>query len=224
MDRDRAASGVPLPSRDVIGISGPRQSYEPLGEDTQQALILEYPETPQLLTKEALQRHDVLTGTSQLRQFACGPCDNVWWRVVSNRKAVSQCRHCKKRYDALPFEMEYGTGRFICQHCGHMFLSKCTATSTCPCFECAADVSKPYIHPENKSTAPRSTRKHRCDQCMGMGNCPNYRKVIYASKEHNSTGSTVATYLSQPDFGGDTSRYWDLNDPEDCRLVPELDQ
>ena len=214
MNQDQTPEGILLPRLDCLAISGPRKSYKPLRETQQQDLIAADPDTPQLLTREALRRHDVLSGTTQLRQFACGPCDNVWWRIVSNRKAVSRCRNCRKRYDALPFDRQYGIGRFICQNCGNTFYSRCTANSTCPCYTCGnTEVTKPYIHPSNRlGIVPnRSRRSHYCDDCRGMGHCPNYRRVINSSPEHDSTGSTESTCFSQPDFGGDAAPYFDFS-------------
>ena len=312
MKQDRTADGARmLPRHDLPGISGPRQSTGTMSHDDQQILITADPDTPHLLTKDALKKHDIITGTCELRQFACYDCDHVWWRTVSKTKMVSRCcrKECGKRYDALSREEEFGIGRFKCQNCGHVFVSKCTATSTCPCYECKAEVSKPYIHPKFKmdprppaetsclatptpgcaqskptrggwsasdlqsritgpmrswgggpwyppqteykaspwsgyetnpqtwyegnssrseyaasssqsryhtnSPRPRhetkppephtsqTKRKHFCDECKGKGNCPNFRKVVNPSKEHDSTGSTLSTYLSQLSFGSD---------------------
>ena len=190
--QDRTPTGVPLPQHSFPGHSGPRKAAKVR------------------LTKEALRKHDIATGTCQLREFACEPCDNVWWRVVSTCKSVSRCNKCKIRYDALLQEFEFGIGLYTCE-CGKEFKSKCTAQTKCPCFDCNALVSKPFIHPKfNRAAAdrPRSRHKHYCDKCHGMGHCPTFKKVIYPSTPHNSTGSTLSTFLSQPDFNGDDAPYF----------------
>ena len=206
--QDRKPAGVPLPQLNFPGHSGPRKAAKVLDKRSRTKLAQADPATPHLLTTEALRKHDIATGTCELRQFACEPCDNVWWRVVSTYKLVSRCKKCKIRYDALPREFEFGTGLFTCG-CGNDFKSKCTAQTTCPCYNCNAPVSKPFIHPKfNRTAKPTSHRKHYCDKCHGMGRCPTFKRVIYASTPHDSTGSTLSTFLSQLDFDGDNAPYF----------------
>ena len=209
--QDLTPTGVPLPRLNFPGHSGPRKAAKVLDKRSRTKLAQADSATPHLLTTEALRKHDIATGTCELRQFACEPCDNVWWRVVSTYKLVSRCKKCKIRYDALPREFEFGTGLFTCG-CGNDFKSKCTAQTTCPCYNCNAPVSKPFIHPKFNHTAkPTSHRhKHYCDKCHGMGRCPTFefKRVIYPSKPHDSTGSTVSTYLSQPDFTRNNAPYF----------------
>ena len=205
--QDRKPTGFPLPRHDFPGHSGPREAADP---------------ATYKLTKEALRKHDIATGTCELREFACEPCDNVWWRVVSTYKLVSRCKKCKIRYEALPQESEFGIGLFTCE-CGNEFKSKCTAQSNCPCFNCKAFVSKPFIHPKFNRDAtyrPRSRYKHCCDKCHGMGRCPTFKKVIHPSEPHDSTGSTLSTFLSQPDFNGDDAPYFYFG--EDGSLADDL--
>ena len=101
-----------------------------------------------LLTEAALNKHNLLTGASELREFACGSCDHFWWRVVPRTKPVSRCRKCNERYDALPRDKEFGIGRYLCTECGHSFNKKCTATDTFFCYNCKSEVRTPYIHPK----------------------------------------------------------------------------
>ena len=211
--QDRKPAGVPLPRLNFPGHSGPRKAAKVLDKRSRTKLAQADPATPHLLTTEALKKHDIATGTCELREFACEPCDNVWWRVVSTYKLVSRCYVCKKRYDALPRECEFGIGLYTCSGCGKEFKSKCTARTTCPCFDCNAPVSKPFIHPKfNRTPKPTSHRKHYCDKCHGMGHCPTFKKVIYRSKLHDSTGSTLSTFLSQLDFDGDDSPLFDYRE------------
>ena len=207
--QDRTPTGVPLPRLNFPGHSGPRKAAKVLDKRSRTKLAQADPATPHLLTREALRKHDIATGTCELREFACAPCDNVWWRVVSTYKLVSRCKECKIRYDALPRELEFGIGLFTCG-CGNDFKSKCTAQTTCPCYNCSALVSKPFIHPKFNRTPGKRTshRKHYCDKCHGMGRCPTFKRVIYPSKPHDSTGSTESTFLSQPDFDGDDVPYF----------------
>ena len=199
--QDRTPTGVPLPQHSFPGHSGPRKAAKVLDTRSRKILAQADPATTHLLTKEALRKHDIATGTCELREFACEPCDNVWWRVVSTYKLVSRCNKCEIRYDALSRESEFGIGLFTCE-CGKEFKSKCTAQTECPCFDCEALVSKPFIHPKFNRAAtdrPRFRHKH---------SCPTFKKVIYPSTPHDSTGSTLSTFLSQPDFNGDDAPYF----------------
>ena len=209
VSQERHPRGLPLPRLDFPGLSGPRKAAKTLDKRSRQTLAKADPNNLHLLTQHALRLHDIATGTCHLRQFACERCDNVWWRVVSFDKAVSRCKRCKIRYDALPRESEYGIGLFTCD-CGNEFKSKCTAQSSCPCFQCGAQVSKPYIHPSfrHDDDRPRSSRKHYCDLCQGRHHCPTFKKVVYPSTPHDSTGSTLSTFLSQIDFNGDDAPYF----------------
>ncbi|KAK3591669.1 hypothetical protein CHS0354_040582 [Potamilus streckersoni] len=67
--------------------------------------------------QDLLRKQDIL---SEVRQFACKPCDNVWWRKVPARKMVSTCRICRIKYDAIPKEEEWGWAIFECS-CGNIF-------------------------------------------------------------------------------------------------------
>ena len=46
--------------------------------------------------------------------------------------------------------------------------------------------------------------------CHGMGQCPLYRRVVYPSNEHDSTGTSEATFLSQPSFGSDSAPFFNF--------------
>ena len=215
--QDRKPAGVPLPRLSFPGHSGPRKAARVLDKRSRMKLAQADPATPHLLTEKALKKHDIATGTCELRQFACAPCDNVWWRVVSTYKSVSRCYTCRIRYDALPREFEFGIGLYTCSGCGKEFKSKCTAQTDCPCFDCETLVSKPFIHPKFNRTRVATDRsrprhKHCCDKCHGMGQCPTFKRVIYPSKPHDSTGSTVSTFLSQLDFNGDDAPLFDYRE------------
>ena len=183
----------------------------PLSIDQQRDIKLLSKRNPILLTKEALREHERLTTPKELRQFACRPCENVWWRVVLSIKAVSRCNRCKVRYDALPREKEYGIGRFICPNdkCGNVFYGRCHADSKWKCRECETIVSKPYIHPSNEQRyrSKSRVRPHYCDECEGHGKCRLLNRVLYASTPHVSTGSTIDTWLSQTDGRGEFPFY-----------------
>ena len=200
--QDATEQGLLLPRIDAVGISGPRKASEYMSVDQQNKLKVFDLDNPILLTVDALRQHDLLNTPTELRQFACRDCDLVWWRVVPSIKMVSTCKKCYRKFAALDRFKEYGVGRFICPNCKHVFYSRCHADTKCPCYECQLPVSKPYIHQDNKlhSAPNKGGRKHWCDECKGRGNCPNYKQVVFASRRHISTGSSVATWLSQPEF------------------------
>lgn len=108
------------------------------------------------LTIESLEEHDSksTTGPCQLRQFGCAVCHHSWWHNVLKSQPVSRCRggRCgNQRYDALPRNMEFGIGRFICPNdrCCRTFFGFCEATDQLQCRKCGS-YSKPYIHPKWK--------------------------------------------------------------------------
>ena len=217
---------------------------------------------PQKLTMRALKKHDRAT-VYQLREFACQPCDHVWWRSVDRHKPVSRCRECRVRYDTLPKEKEFGMGLFSCQTCGNQFKKKCTAQTICRCFRCGSHVSSPEIHPrfnyrsgkQSYSRSQHYPRKERLEdrteetdlhthtevpdlQVLDPSTCTfllapephthfiygpgeqvssgtegndkpsrndkptrNYKKVVFPSTPHDSTGSTASSVSNQTEYG-----------------------
>lgn len=142
-----------------------------------------------LLTEEALRKHNILTGASELRQFACRPCNHPWWTYVPRTKPVSSCNSCKVRYNALDREKEFGIGRYICLPCDRIFYARCEATEEHICFGCKKLTGPPYINPRFKSYF-FPYKKQSSDPP------PPILKIINASTPHESTGSTVESFLS----------------------------
>lgn len=164
------------------------------------------------------------------RLFACQPCDSVWWKRIPTRKAVSKCDRCRRRKDAVPKNKEWGWALFRCDRCNHTFGGYCGIWVPSPCFNCGASVLPYCIQPPSKTQPGRQRQKHthQCSapNCPGQNGgrrapmpmlnaeglpmtCvhPSTRRlegkplVIVPSDDHNSSGSTVDTFLPQEDLG-----------------------
>ena len=131
------------------------------------------------------------------RQFACSSCDKSWWEDVLVQKPVSRCRRCRKKYDALARDKEFGVGEHKCK-CGHSFTGWTSYGVTSPCFKCGADVL-PKILPNRGDIKKTTNRRHKCEACDGKGKCPNKKAVVNASPEHESTGSTISSVYTEDD-------------------------
>lgn len=152
----------------------------------------------------------------QVRQFGCQPCDNMWWRRVPTRKMVSRCKRCRRRYEAVPKEHEWGWAKFTCQSCGHEFHGFGQMNKTLsPCYNCGTLTPPEEVLPPYRRGPSRGAHHHSCaapncfNRTVGAG-VPGQtmcvhprslrRRVVTPSLPHNSTGSTISTVLTQDDI------------------------
>lgn len=64
-------------------------------------------------------REKTETGIVQ-KEYACRPCDRVWWMWTPARKKVAECRICKVKYDPVPDDKVFGWAVYECS-CGKTF-------------------------------------------------------------------------------------------------------
>ncbi|XP_021356454.1 repressor of yield of DENV protein homolog isoform X2 [Mizuhopecten yessoensis] len=170
----------------------------------------------------------------QVRQFACEENDTVWWRKVPTRKMVSKCKRCRRRYKAVPREREWGWAKFVCISCGNEFNGFGQMNSTTsPCYPCGniCHVEEVFPPKRHNNTGRRSRHRHSCtahncynrtaDAQFRPNRCVHprslARQVVHPSQRHNSTGSTVATFLSQDDI----QTFQDYHGPRNMADVSE---
>ncbi|XP_072035137.1 shiftless antiviral inhibitor of ribosomal frameshifting protein homolog isoform X4 [Amphiura filiformis] len=163
------------------------------------------------LTVENLRRHN--QHLVEQRQFACQPCQKVWWRKVFSYKEVSKCARCHVRYDAIQKDREYGWGRYVCPNCGHVFWGRAKAGVPAPCHQCSTMVLPAHIGPvpRDSNVFRRTNYRHACARCDNgrIRPCPSFALLQVTSMVHQSTGSTVSTFLTQR---SDASTYFEPTD------------
>nr|XP_032815085.1 LOW QUALITY PROTEIN: shiftless antiviral inhibitor of ribosomal frameshifting protein-like [Petromyzon marinus] len=127
-------------------------------------------------------------------QFACSVCDSVWWRRVPQRKMVSQCRSCNRKYQPVPRDREWGSGALLnCTNCDNTFRLTAIKGTACmcvligwgqmgvptsPCHRCQAACGPRVQRPDTHSAARPSGQQLSCmaEDCYN----PRARHVLCA--------------------------------------------
>lgn len=149
------------------------------------------------LTMENLQQLD--RQLTEYRQFGCRNCRRDWWMKVFSYKPVSHCPNCTVCYNAVPRELERGWGRYRCPNCGNIFSGFAVAGRTAPCFRCLTACLPERIGPRPRHDNHRIRRyQHACEACDNgtIVPCPA-RSTLVFSEQHECTGSTASTFLTQ---------------------------
>ncbi|XP_051898029.1 shiftless antiviral inhibitor of ribosomal frameshifting protein homolog [Pristis pectinata] len=157
------------------------------------------------------------------RQFACSVCDRDWWREVPERKQVSRCRRCKRSFMPVPRGQEWGFAEYQCPNCNHSFKGFGQMGLPAPCYRCRSIVLPIHIIPRlrdqripgiGNGIGVNRRDSHGCcaEDCYNRQephvpgtHCvhPQTRrarglpKILLPCPHHESTGSTVASCISQ---------------------------
>ncbi|RXN04404.1 repressor of yield of DENV -like protein [Labeo rohita] len=114
---------------------------------------------------------------SVIHQFACESCDRDWWRRVPQRKRVSRCHRCKKKYDPVPANKMWGIAEFNCPNCFRTFKGFGRMDGRSPCYGCRSAIFPTQILPPRKRNMLPGSRRRNQHSCLAE-DCYNRMGVI----------------------------------------------